>query len=265
MIKKLEFPYEAHAGIKALCEKLGIEFMSTPFEEESADFLQSLDMKRFKIPSGDINNYPLLKKIAGYGKPIIFSTGMASMDEIGQCLQLLRSFGVSDEKISVLHCNTEYPSPFEDVHLRAMRAIGDKYGIRYGYSDHTLGTEVAIAATALGASVIEKHFTMSRDLPGPDHRASLEPKQLAEMVKSIRNISQALGSVEKAPTPSETKNIPIARKSIVAAKQISKGQVISENDLAVKRPANGLNPMLWPKVVGSKAVRDFSADEPLDL
>ncbi len=265
MIKKLEFPYDAHAGIKELCEKLNIEFMSTPFEEESADFLHNLGMKRFKIPSGDINNFPLLRKIASFNKPIIFSTGMANEREIAECLEILQKFGALEKDISVLHCNTEYPSPFSDVNLRAIKTLRDSFAVKVGYSDHTLGTEVAIAATALGATIIEKHFTLSRELPGPDHRASLEPDELKDMIRAIRNITLALGQAQKTPTPSELKNIPIARKSIVAGRSIKRGETLDETNLMVKRPANGINPMLWPTVVGTKAARDFETDEPIEL
>lgn len=264
MLKKLELPYSEHQGLKELAEKLGIEFMSTPFDVIAADFLKKLGVKRFKIPSGEITNYPYLKHVAQLGLPTIFSTGMSNMDEIKACLQVLQKYGLSKDMITVLHCNTEYPTPYSDVNLRAMNTIKSELGVNVGYSDHTAGLEVSIAAVALGATLIEKHFTLSKDMQGPDHKASLEPAELKELVKSIRNISAALGRTDKVPSDSERKNIAIARKSIVAAKAIKEGELFSEENLTTKRPGNGISPMKWTDYIGKKAHRSFEADELID-
>ena len=261
MLKKLELPYDQHAGLMELAHKRGIEFMSTPFDTVAADFLKGLGVKRFKIPSGEITNFPYLRHVARLGLPTIFSTGMASMEDIEACLSVLRRFGLDRDQITVLHCNTEYPTPIEDVNLRAMQEIKERFGIKVGYSDHTAGLEVSLAAAALGASLIEKHFTISRTLPGPDQKASLEPQELKNLVTGIRQISASLGYAIKAPTRSEKKNIVIARKSIVASQAIKAGEEFTEKNLTTKRPGSGVSPMEWEKYIGKKADKNYSPDE----
>jgi N,N'-diacetyllegionaminate synthase len=265
MIKKLELTREMHEALIEHCKSRDIQFFSTGFDNKSVDLLVELGLESFKIPSGEITNLPYLRHVGGYGKPVILSTGMSNLDEIEIALSILEQAGTSRKRITILHCNTEYPTPMVDVNLRAMLTIRDKFGIEVGYSDHTSGIEVAIAAVALGAKVIEKHFTLDRDLPGPDHQASLEPDELKEMVIAIRNIEKAMGDGIKRPSPSEVKNKPIARKSLVAACAISKGEIFSENNLTVKRPGTGLSPMRWDKVIGSKAPRNFSSDELIEI
>lgn len=261
MLKKLELPYGEHAGLKKYAEEIGIEFMSTPFDIEAASFLKELGVKRFKIPSGEITNFPFLKHVASLGLPTIFSTGMSTLDEIRACLDVLCRFGLSKDLITVLHCNTEYPTPLEDVNLRAMNTIGNEFGVNFGYSDHTAGTSVSVIAAALGAHVIEKHFTTSRALPGPDQKASLEPAELKQMISEIRDVEKMLGSSEKKQTPSEIKNLVIARKSIVAAKAIQKGEVFSEQNLTTKRPGDGVSPMDWERYIGQPSARSYLPDE----
>lgn len=234
-------------------------FLSTPFDLESIEFLQEIDIPFWKIPSGEITNLPYLEKIAHTGKDIIMSTGMCTMEEIQKAIDILKKNGAG--KITLLHCNTEYPTPYGDVNLRAMKTMADTFGVEVGYSDHTKGIEVPIAAVAMGAVVIEKHFTLDKNMPGPDHKASLEPYELKQMVQSIRNIEKALGSSEKKPSASEIKNIDIARKSIVAKKTIKKGEELTEDNLDIKRPGNGISPMYWYDLLGTKAVKDFSEDE----
>lgn len=265
MLKQLELSPKQHRELVAYCDEKGIRFFSTAFDLDSVDFLSSLHLGIWKIPSGEITNYPYIKKIAGYGEPVILSTGMSTMDEIEAAVALLIKYGVSKEQITVLHCNTEYPTPMCDVNLKAMRTIGDKLGVKIGYSDHTGGIEIPIAAVALGATIIEKHFTLDRTLRGPDHKASLEPNELKKMVCCIRNVESALGSKEKVVTFSEDKNKSIARKSIVAARSIRKGELLTEENLTVKRPGDGLSPMQWERVVGTFAVRAFETDEPITL
>ncbi len=265
MVRKLELTKGAHIELMTHCKKSGLMFLSTPFDLESADVLKSLGLKIFKIPSGEITNLPLLKKIGGLKKKIIMSTGMSTLDEIKKAFDVVVKAGTRKENITLLHCNTEYPTPFEDVNLRAMLQLKDVFKVDVGYSDHTTGIEVSIAAVALGATVIEKHFTLDKNMHGPDHQASLEPKELSDMVKAIRHIEKALGSLDKKPSPSEIKNILIARKSIVAARDIQKGEIFTEKNLAVKRPATGLNPMLWDQVAGRKAKQFFGEDEPIAL
>lgn len=265
MIRRLELTREMHESLIAYCKSQGIGFFSSPFDLESVDLLVELGLDCLKIPSGEITNLPYLRKLGGYGKSVILSTGMATMDEIASALSILEGAGTSRERMSVLHCNTEYPTPFADVNLRAMLSIRDRFAVRVGYSDHTPGIEVPIAAVALGATIIEKHFTLDRSLPGPDHKASLEPAELKSMVKAIRNIEVALGNGEKRASPSETPNIAIARKSLVAARAIRAGEPFSESNLAVKRPGYGLSPMLWDAVLGRTAPRDFAADEMIEL
>ena len=265
MLKKLELSVEDHLELIRHCNERGIRFFSTAFDMESIDFLHSLHMGLWKIPSGEITNYPYLKKIASYQEPVILSTGMCNLDDIEASLDVLIKEGCKKQDVTILHCNTEYPTPYSDVNLLAMLEIEKKFGTRVGYSDHTNGIEVPIAAVAMGACVIEKHFTLDRNMEGPDHKASLEPAELKKMVQSIRNIEMALGSGHKVVSPSEKKNIEIARKSIVAARDIAKGEILSENNLTVKRPGNGISPMRWNEVVGAVAVRNFSEDEVIEL
>lgn len=265
MLRRLELTRPMHEALIAHCKIRGIQFFSTGFDAESIDLLAALGLDRFKIPSGEITNLPYLRHVGHYGKPVILSTGMATLGEIESSLGVLEQAGTPRERITVLHCNTEYPTPMADVNLRAMLAIRDAFGVAVGYSDHTRGIEVPIAAVTLGACVIEKHFTLSRSLPGPDHKASLEPDELSAMVAAIRNIEQALGDGIKRATASETKNKPIARKSLVAACAISAGEVFSEHNLVAKRPGNGISPMRWDEVLGHKAPRDFAPDELIEL
>ena len=263
MLKKLELSYDSFRVLKAYCDKKGICFLSTPFDADSIDFLNSIDMPFWKIPSGEVTNLPYLRMLAKTKKPVVMSTGMCNMGEIEAAITFLRGNGT--EKISLLHCNSDYPTPFEDVNLNAMLTMKSKFGLDVGYSDHTQGIEVPIAAVALGATIIEKHFTLNREMEGPDHRASLEPKELALMVQSIRHIEQALGNGEKTPSPSERRNIEIIRKSIVARKHIKRGDYLTEENLTVKRPSSGISPMLWDEVVGTIAKRDFEEDELIEV
>ena len=263
MLKKLELTHDEFLALKKHCDAIGIRFLSTPFELESIDFLNTIDMPFWKIPSGEITNYPYLLAIAKTGKPVVMSTGMCEMDEIGAAIKVLKENGTKD--IKLLHCNTEYPTPFEDVNLRAMRTMRDTFGLEVGYSDHTPGIEVPIAAVAMGATIIEKHFTLDRNMEGPDHKASLEPDELAAMVRAIRNVEVALGTGTKEPSDSEKKNIAIARKSLVAAKKIRKGELLTAENLTAKRPGSGVSPMKWPEVIGTNAVRDFEEDELIEL
>ena len=265
MLKKLELSVEAHHELMDYCKERNIRFWSTAFDMESIDFLHSLNMGLWKIPSGEITNYPYLKKIASFHEEVILSTGMCELSDIEAALNVLIDEGVKKEQITVLHCNTEYPTPYQDVNLKAMLEIGEKFGVKIGYSDHTQGIEVPIATVALGASVIEKHFTLDKTMEGPDHKASLEPVELKAMVSAIRHIELALGSGHKTISESERKNIEIARKSIVAACHIKEGEVLTEKNLTVKRPGNGINPMRWNEVVGTIAVRDFEEEEMIVL
>lgn len=252
MLKKLELDLSTHQLLMAHCVTRNIQFLSTPFDTESADLLHGLGMSIFKIPSGEITNKPLLEHIGAYNKQVIVSTGMATLGEIENALTTLINAGTDKGNVTVLHCNTEYPTPFVDVNLRAMNTIGTAFGVPVGYSDHTTGIEVPIAAVALGASIIEKHFTLDRTLAGPDHKASLEPTQLKAMVTAIRNIDQALGSNIKTPSPSEKKNIEVARKSIYLAQNLEAGHVLTKQDLIMKRPAKGISPMELDQVIGKK-------------
>ncbi len=265
MLKKLELNEEAFREIKDYCESKKILFLSSAFDLESINWLIQLGLQIFKIPSGEITNLPYLRKIGQQNGKVILSTGMATMDEIRDALKILTSAGTDKENITVLHCHTEYPTPMDDVNLRAMLHIRDEFDVKVGYSDHTTGIEVPIAAVALGAEVIEKHFTLDRNLPGPDHAASLEPDELSAMVKAIRNIEKALGDGLKKPSPREIKNRIAARKSIVAARDIKKGEPFTEENLTVKRPGTGINPMEWDRVVNSIAPRDFKKDELIEL
>lgn len=261
MIKKLELSFEDFKELKDYCDKIGIIFMSTPFDFESIEFLDSIGMEIFKIPSGEITNLPYLEKIGRLKKKVVLSTGMADLGEIEDALDILIQSGTSRENIAVLHCNTEYPTPYEDVNLLAMITIKEAFKVKVGYSDHTPGIEIPIAAVALGASVIEKHFTLDKNLPGPDHKASLEPHELKAMITAIRNVEKALGDGIKKPSPSELKNKPIARKSIVAKRDIKKGEIFTEENITVKRPGTGISPMSWHEVLGTIAQRDYKEDE----
>jgi len=261
MIKKLELDVGAHHELMAYCKSKNILFLSTPFDHESIKLLDDLGLEIFKIPSGEITNLPYLRDIAKLNKKVILSTGMADIGEIEDALNVLMQKGTKKENIRVLHANTMYPTPMQDVNLRAMQTIGTAFDIEYGYSDHTLGIEVPIAAVAMGATVIEKHFTLDKSMQGPDHKASLEPDELKAMVKAIRNIEIALGSRIKKPSPSEIPNMQVARKSIVAFKAIKKGETLSEANLTVKRPGTGISPMRWDEVVGSVATRDYIEDD----
>ncbi|MFT7156258.1 MAG: N,N'-diacetyllegionaminate synthase [Parvicella sp.] len=253
MLKKLELSEEDHHILIDYSMRKGIKFFSTAFDTKGLDFLNTLRFDQFKSPSGEITNYPYLKKMASFGKPVILSTGMATMVEIEEAISVLTEFGLSKSQITVLHCNTEYPTPFGDVNLKAMNTIGDQFGVKVGYSDHTLGIEVPIAAVAMGATVIEKHFTLDRSLPGPDHRASLEPLELKQMVTSIRNIEKAIsGDAVKKPSQSEFKNKSVARKSLHLYNRLEKGSSITETDLLPLRPGDGISPMEWNKVIGLK-------------
>lgn len=265
MCKAIHLPLTDYKPLKEYCDRVGIGFMSTPFDLVSIDVLEPLDMDYYKIPSGEITNLPYLRKIAAKRRPVIMSTGMSDLPEIEAAMKVLEDGGLTREQIILLHCNTQYPTPMADVNLRAMLDIRDSLHVRVGYSDHTKGIEVPIAAVAMGAEVIEKHFTLDKTLPGPDHKASLEPQELKAMVDAIRNIEQALGDGHKHVSDSERPNIIVARKSIVAARNIRKGEILSENNITVKRPGNGVSPMLWDKVIGTAATRDFAYDELIEL
>lgn len=265
MLKKLELSQSDHEALIEYCKEKGVNFFSTAFDLESLDYLASLDLPIWKIPSGEITNYPYIRKIAQLGKPVILSTGMCDATDIYNAVNTLLKFGLNKEQITILHCNTEYPTPFEDVNLRAMLSIKEEFGVKVGYSDHTKGIEVPIAAVALGAEVIEKHFTLDRNLSGPDHKASLEPNELKAMVTAIRNIEQSLGDGMKRVSVSESKNITIARKSIVASRSIIKGEILTEENISVKRPGTGISPMQWEYVIGTKAIRDFNDEELIEL
>lgn len=265
MLKKLELSQADHEELIAYSNKKGIRFFSTAFDLDSIDYLHSLNMRLWKIPSGEITNYPYLRKIAQYQEPVILSTGMCELTDIEATLNVLLEFGVKKEQITILHCNTEYPTPFADVNLKAMLEIEEKFGVQVGYSDHTKGIEVPIAAVALGATVIEKHFTLDKNMEGPDHKASIEPEELKAMVSAIRNIEKALGTGHKTISESERKNIEIARKSIVAARSIESGELLTEENLTVKRPGNGINPMRWNEVVGTRAIHNYNEEDPIQL
>lgn len=266
MIKRLELSRSDHEALLQTCAEEGIGFFSTGFDPESVDFLVELGIERLKVPSGELTNLPLLEHMAGKGLPVILSTGMATLEEIVDAVSVFEEQGLERSKITVLHCNTEYPTPMADVNLSAMNAIGEALQVDVGYSDHTLGTEVAIAAVARGARMIEKHFTLDRNLPGPDHRASLVPDELAAMVEAIRNVEAALsGDGIKRPSPSEIGNRDVARRSLVAGRAISAGEAFTRDNLVAKRPGNGISPMRLPEIVGRVAVRDFAPDEMIEL
>lgn len=270
MCRKLHFPIDHYGEIKRYCEEVGIGFLSTPFDLVSLDFLIELGMDYMKIPSGEITNLPFLRRAAMSGIPVILSTGMSTMEEVATAVDVLtgRFDGkeyLRRDQITVLQCNTQYPTPYNDVNLLAMKTMKEKLGVAVGYSDHTVGISIPLAAVALGAGVIEKHFTMSRSLPGPDHKASLEPHELREMVLQIRNVEAALGSAEKRVSPSEEPNIIVARKSIVAARDIKKGERFTEENITVKRPGGGISPMRMDEVIGRVATRDFMYDTLIEI
>lgn len=265
MLKRLELTREMHLALIAHCNDREIEFFSTGFDIASVELLVELGLRRFKVPSGEITNLPYLRHIGHYKKPVILSTGMATLGEIEAAVDILEQSGTSLNQITILHCNTEYPTPMCDVNLRAMQSIQTALGVAVGYSDHTLGIEVAIAAVAMGATIIEKHLTLDRNLPGPDHKASLESAEFKAMVTAIRNIEQALGDGRKRPSSSEIKNKSIARKSLVAAAPICSGEVFSAANVAIKRPGTGISPMCWDEVIGKKSRQAFEIDELIEL
>lgn len=263
LLKRLELSFDDFRKLQEYCNEKEILFLSTPFDIESFFFLESIQMPVWKIASSEVENFQLLREVAKTHKPVILSTGMCRMDEIEAAVNVLRRFGT--EKISILHCNTQYPTPMEDVNLSAMNDLRDKFGTTIGYSDHTMGIEVPIAAVAMGAEIIEKHFTLDRKMEGPDHAASLNPAELKEMVKGIRNIEKAIGNGEKIPSNSEKGNRIAARKSIFARCDIKKGQPFAEDNIIAKRPGGGINPMRWEEVIGTRALRDFKRDEMIEL
>jgi N,N'-diacetyllegionaminate synthase len=265
MCKAIHLPLSDYEGLNALCHEVGIGFMSTPFDLVSIDCLAPLGMDYWKIPSGEITNLPYLRKIAKTGGKVILSTGMSTLNEVKAAVKVLTDNGLSRNDITLLHCTTQYPTPYEAVNLRAMDALRTLGCAGVGYSDHTVGIEVPVAAVAMGAVVIEKHFTLDKNLPGPDHRASLDPAELKAMVSAIRNVEQSLGNGEKVVAEAERGNIEVARKSIVAARAIKKGEVLTEENITVKRPGNGLSPMLWDSVIGTRAVADFDYDALITL
>lgn len=263
MLKKLELTEEMHRELISYCNAQGIQFLSTPFDVNSVELLERYQIPIMKIPSGEITNYPYLKKIGSTKKKVILSTGMSTLDEVKSAVKVLQDNGTTD--IVVLHCNTEYPTPMSDVNLRAMVTLQKELGLNVGYSDHTNGIEAAIAAVALGACVIEKHFTLDRTMEGPDHKASLEPGELRAMIAAVRNVERALGDGEKRPSDSEKRNIVIVRKSIVAKRDIAIGETLSEENITTKRPGTGISPMEWNNVIGKTATRNYKMDELIEL
>ena len=260
MIKKLELSESDHLELIRYCKELGIGFNSSPFDKDGIGYLDSLNVDFFKVPSGEITNLPYLRELAKFNRPVILSTGMCTVDEVRAALGVLKN-----KKVTILHCNTEYPTPMKDVNLKAMLTLRDLFQIDVGYSDHTLGIEVPIAAVAMGATVIEKHFTLDKKMEGPDHPASLDPHELKQMVDAIRNIERALGTGTKEPSESEKKNMAVARKSIVASAPIKAGETFTESNITAKRPGTGISPMKWDEVIGKKAKRDFQSDEIIEL
>lgn len=265
MLKRLELSPAQHGELMAYCKEKGVKFLSTAFDFDSITLLSDLNLDFWKIPSGEITNYPYLERIARTGLPIVMSTGMSDIDDVKAALDVLYENGIKQEQITLLHCNTQYPTPMCDVNLRAMHTLADTFGTAVGYSDHTPGIEIPVAAVALGATVIEKHFTLDRNMEGPDHKASLEPQELKAMVMAIRNVEQALGSDCKQASTSETPNKAVARKSIVASRRILCGETFTEENITVKRPGNGISPMRWREVIGCTASRDFLPDELIEL
>lgn len=263
MLKKLELTYDMHMELIQYCKKVGIDFLSTPFDLDSINLLESVGMNLYKIPSGEITNLPYLRKLGSLKKPVILSSGMSTMGEVKEAVKILKESGAAD--VSILHCNTQYPTPMQDVNLNVMNSIRKEVGVCVGYSDHTEGIEVPIAAVAMGAEIIEKHFTLDKTMEGPDHKASLEPDELKAMVKAIRNIEMAIGDIEKKPTSSEKDNISVVRKSIVAKRRIEAGEIFSDDNLTTKRPGIGVSPMLWDSVIGTAAKRIYEEDELIEL
>lgn len=263
MLRKLLLSYEDFIELSDYCREIGITFLSTPFDIQSIDFLKNIGCTMWKIPSGEITNWPYLVKIAELHQPIILSTGMSTLEEIRKTMEVLKCHGAGE--ITILHCTTAYPAPFKDVNLKAMTALEREFKTPVGYSDHTTGIEVSVAAVGMGASIIEKHFTLDRNMEGPDHKASLEPEELKAMVSAIRNVEQALGNGVKEPAPAEIPNIMVARKSIVAKRKILKGDIYTEENITTKRPGGGISPMYWQKVIGMKANRDYEEDEMIQL
>lgn len=262
MLSKLLLSYHEFLELEKYCRQVGIQFLSTPFDMKSIEFLDPL-VGIWKIPSGEITNLPYLEKIARMSKPIILSTGMSDMEEVRSALKILRNNGAKD--ITLLHCTTEYPAPYGEVNLKAMQTLKEAFGCPIGYSDHTQGIEISVAAAAMGATVIEKHFTLDREMQGPDHKASLEPGELSSLVKAIRNVEMAIGDAKKEPTLSEMKNRTVARKSIVARREIREGEVFTEENITTKRPGSGISPMKWYEVIGKRAERDFQKDELVEV
>lgn len=261
MLKNLELSYEEFAILKLYCDEKDIEFLSTAFDFDSLDFLVNLGIKRIKIPSGEITNLPYLRKASTYSLPIILSTGLSNLEEVGEAINIIIQSGLDKNNMTILHCTSDYPAPLESVNLNAMKTIEKEFGVRVGYSDHTNNLEVAVAAVSLGASVIEKHFTISKDNSGPDHKASLEPKELQQMISSIRNIEIAMGSKEKKPSESELQNLDVIRRSIVAKNIIKKGDLLTAHNIMTKRPGSGVSPMHWDQMIGTEATRDYEKNE----
>lgn len=264
MLERLALTFDDFKELKGYCKQKGIGFLSTPFDFASIEFLKGMDMDFWKVPSGEMTNLPYLKRLAETGKPMVLSTGMCTLREVSDVVGILQSEGMKKEDITLLQCNTEYPTPYEDVNLRAMLKMKEAFGVAVGYSDHTKGIEIPLAAVALGATVIEKHFTLDCEMEGPDHKASLEPEELKKMITSIRHIEQAMGTGEKIPSQSERKNMTIARKSIVAKKAILKGERFTEENLALKRPGTGISPMRWEEILGKTADRDYREDDQIE-
>ena len=263
MLRKLLLSYDEFVELADYCKKIEITFLSTPFDIESVDFLETLGCELWKIPSGEVTNYPYLVHIANTRKPVILSTGMCNMDEVEECVNVLKKNGT--ENITLLQCNTQYPTEYQDANILGMLTLKNKFGVKVGYSDHTRGIVVPVAAVALGAEVIEKHFTLDQNMEGPDHKASLNPYELREMIEAIRNTEVALGSGNKVPSKSEMANKTVARKSIVAKREIKMGEVFSGENLTTKRPGNGITPMKWNEVLGKRAIRNFKEDELIEL
>lgn len=265
MIRKITLTTDQQRQVEAYCRQVGAHYLCTPFDGPSIELLQELGTEIWKIPSGEITNFPYLRQIGQTGLPVILSTGMATEDEIETAIEVLTRFGTPQSAITLLHCTTEYPAPKDEVNLRAMQTLGKRFNMPIGYSDHTQGVEIPVAAVAMGATIIEKHFTLDKNMEGPDHKASLEPDELKLMVEYIRNVEQAMGDGVKRVAASEAKNRAIARKSIVAFTDIKKGDVFSEQNLITKRPADGLSPMMWEEVIGKVAKHDFQQDEPIEI
>lgn len=265
MIRKITLSFDEQRQLMAYCKDVGVNYLCTPFDLPSIDFLESCGTVLWKVPSGEIANFPYLRRLGQTGKPVILSTGMANLQEIHVAIDVLVKYGTPRNEIILLHCTTEYPAPKDEVNLKAMDTMRREFGLEVGYSDHTVGIEISIAAVAMGACVIEKHFTLDCAMEGPDHKASIEPEELVQLVRNIRNVENALGNGGKEACEAEKKNMKIARKSIVAACVITKGSLLTEENLTVKRPANGISPMEWENVIGTLAIRDFTEDEPIEL